>query len=271
MIYNGQQVSWESWYTAEKPYRSEGWEVIFLPGTEWDIAAEAHVDGRWGAFDLKGNGVRTVGRGEAGNLEAAKAAAEKALVDAGLLTIPLTTVYYEGKSVEWRDVGKNQVLLPSIETWCLAIVDVHEWFASRLGGNGFYQIGHGPVIGGNIIAAKAAATKCLLDNGIVTTSVSVTDSDSGVGTFVFNYRADKGGATAAVVVSRLPKETAVVYGVAFCAPSDEYDKETGARLAAYRLVTEPLSLFLSVGVGVKEIKAAIRQALVIPDGNRLVR
>lgn len=173
---------------------------------------------------------------------------------------------YKGKRVNWS-VGAGGWHVIKQGGLYLAEVNVDgHWYAydgsGRYDGSGTVGRGHADSLG----AAKSAAEKALLDAGVITTAPAKKPAAE---TYVFNYRADRGGATAAVVVSRLPEETVVVYGVAFCAPSDEYDKETGAKLAAYRLVAEPSSLSLPVGVQPKDIKAAIFQACVIPDGNHL--
>lgn len=115
-------------------------------------------------------------------------------------------------------------------------------------------------------AAKAAAEKCLLDNGIVT----CVNQLPATGAYTFHFRADKGGATVVATVVRGP-DTTVLYGVSFCSPRDSFDKNLGRRLAAFRLIDKPSTLVLPGLVGPREIKAAILAALVIPPGNRLVR
>lgn len=273
LIYNGQPANWE-----EYKYGGGNWFVISTSPYVGYLAT-ANRDGRWNAKrpTTDGNDLLVIAEGEAGNLEAAKAAAEKALLDAGILTLPSVppVLLYKGRSTEWKVEGDGWRRLYVEGYYChLAAVNRSGlWSAYDLTGK---NPGCFKTIALTQQASQdegvAAAVKCLLDNGILTTVAPAKPKPRPVvGTYTFHFRADRGGATAVAAVVRGPTDTTVIYGVTFCSPKDGYDKNLGRRVAAYRLIAEPSSLSIPGDAAPREIKAAVFDALDIPPGNRLVR
>lgn len=175
-------------------------------------------------------------------------------------------IHSSGVELSWQKFENARrgwyALCPSVDGWFPGEANVDgRWAGYSADGKCF---GEGEA--SDLASAKAAAEKCLLDNGIVTRANQLPTT----GAYTFHFRADKGGATVVATVVRGP-DTTVLYGVSFCSPRDSFDKNLGRRLAAFRLIDKPSTLVLPGLVGPREIKAAILAALVIPPGNRLVR
>ena len=175
-------------------------------------------------------------------------------------------IHSSGVELSWKEYRDAQggwyALSPAVDGWFPAAANIDGRWAS-------YAVDYKRLedgVASDLASAKAAAEKCLLDNGVVTRAGLLPTT----GAYTFHFRADRGGATAVATVVRGP-DTTILYGVSFCSPRDSFDKNFGRRLAAFRLIDKPSTLVLPGLVGPREIKAAILAALVIPPGNRLVK